>query len=162
MGDRGGTATRPSSSPSRIPLYPMGDRGGTATVGRVQSQTRNYIRWEIGGEPQLVGTMGRGRVLYPMGDRGGTATYRGRGDVSAYYTRWEIGGEPQLRQSTRWSTVYYTRWEIGGEPQPALNVGPQISALYPMGDRGGTATTSPTIIRERQLYPMGDRGGTAT
>ena len=34
--------------------------------------------------------------------------------------------------------------------------------LYPMGDRGGTATVSGRANRSRPLYPMGDRGGTAT
>ena len=56
----------------------------------------------------------------------------------------------------------YTRWEIGGEPQPAPTAPSSRCQLYPMGDRGGTATQTHATALRIQLYPMGDRGGTAT
>ena len=38
----------------------------------------------------------------------------------------------------------------------------RLYQLYPMGDRGGTATYMLTLTFRTKLYPMGDRGGTAT
>ena len=57
-----------------------------------------------------------------MGDRGGTATMK----AGCHLNR------------------YYTRWEIGGEPQHMLDVSDEDIELYPMGDRGGTATLMPS------------------
>ena len=99
MGDRGGTATAALAASEENQLYPMGDRGGTATIDAHAWGLPHYTRWEIGGEPQLVGMQSR------------------RG---FHYTRWEIGGEPQLRPPALRSRTYYTRWEIGGEPQQRL------------------------------------------
>ena len=98
----------------------MGDRGGTATGTVDGSEIEHYTRWEIGGEPQ-------------PGERS-----IGHGQD---YTRWEIGGEPQQSAQSYWETLDYTRWEIGGEPQ-LPNIEDKWSRLYPMGDRGGTATSS--------------------
>ena len=59
-------------------------------------------------------------------------------------------------------TAHYTRWEIGGEPQPDGRRHRRGNELYPMGDRGGTATSGEDLRSSDTLYPMGNRGGTAT
>ena len=119
MGDRGGTATQTCETLYNLELYPMGDRGGTATPVVGARASFYYTRWEIGGEPQRDDDDGGGGV---------------------HYTRWEIGGEPQPSPSRTASRSYYTRWEIGGEPQHPLYLYRWLAVLYPMGDRGGTAT----------------------
>ena len=55
-------------------VYPMGDRGGTATTDRAAAHPREFIRWEIGEEPQRQDVVRGLHLVYPMGDRGGTAT----------------------------------------------------------------------------------------
>ena len=122
-------------------LYPMGDRGGTATDRLTTLTSAHYTRWEIGGEPQQ-------RIELTTFDH--------------HYTRWEIGGEPQQKTSLTRMIYDYTRWEIGGEPQRHRRPQAGPDELYPMGDRGGTATPMTRTPATHILYPMGDRGGTAT
>ena len=115
----------------------MGDRGGTATE-----------------RPRSRGAVG----LYPMGDRGGTATDRTLGPFGINYTRWEIGGEPQLFRLRVSNGDDYTRWEIGGEPQLILLPLRATAQLYPMGDRGGTATV-PLLPPSHDDYTRWEIGG---
>ena len=97
-----------------------------------------------------------------MGDRGGTATQDVPGKARANYTRWEIGGEPQLGYVGKGDNpIIIPDGRSGGNRNTRLCTGGS-KPLYPMGDRGGTATALPTGVRRRVLYPMGDRGGTAT
>ena len=118
MGDRGGTATLSPGIRCLGSLYPMGDRGGTATHCKMHVL---LLR------------------LYPMGDRGGTATRHPVVDHPANYTRWEIGGEPQHN---------------------IINI--NFSFIIPDGRSGGNRNEQRLQELERELYPMGDRGGTAT
>ena len=163
MGDRGGTATRPISSVGGGQLYPMGDRGGTATSGLHSLQfVILYPMGDRGGTATLVLPDINPALLYPMGDRGGTATYSNGDPSAAYYTRWEIGGEPQHVVDHRPVMPIIPDGRSGGEPQRMGTAPTRGGELYPMGDRGGTATTPSRRPPTTQLYPMGDRGGTAT
>ena len=140
MGDRGGTATRTLNGPTSPRLYPMGDRGGTATGGWLQSARFHYTRWEIGGEPQHSLSDTPGMYIIPDGRSGGNRNSCDRlHRLREYYTRWEIGGEPQHYADDGQIRADYTRWEIGGEPQH-VDLYTITGGLYPMGDRGGTAT----------------------
>ena len=96
-----------------------------------------------------------------MGDRGGTATSRDSSAAVNYYTRWEIGGEPQQLANNHANRADYTRWEIGGEPQrkAECNGG---SPIIPDGRSGGNRNQHDDHHHYVALYPMGDRGGTAT
>ena len=118
----------------------MGDRGGTAT---------------------RLSTCRFDSRLYPMGDRGGTATCASDATAPLYYTRWEIGGEPQHAGLDRLETRDYTRWEIGGEPQHQATTAPR-SQIIPDGRSGGNRNFHIQRLDGQALYPMGDRGGTAT
>ena len=53
----------------------------------------------------------------------------------------------------------YTRWEIGGEPQPRFYHQIVPPLLYPMGDRGGTATID-SQARLTVYYTRWEIGGT--
>ena len=68
---RNGTA----SSDELSVVYPMGDRGPAATRPlRVAVFRAEFIRWEIGGQPQPSATARRNAGgVYPMGDRGPAA-----------------------------------------------------------------------------------------
>ena len=68
MGDRGPAATRPSRLRLRGYSLSWRDRGPPQ-----QCCQRQFIRWEIGGQPQRSSDRRRARV-YPMGDRGPAAT----------------------------------------------------------------------------------------
>ena len=57
--------------------------------------------------------------------------------------------------------ILYPMGDRGGTATVIESVKRKIR-LYPMGDRGGTATLNPIPSTHPQLYPMGDRGGTAT
>ena len=96
-----------------------------------------------------------------MGDRGGTATSVLVVEIEHNYTRWEIGGEPQLIPQEDLPHEIIPDGRSGGNRNIRLRV-PHLLALYPMGDRGGTATTPTSAMNASPLYPMGDRGGTAT
>ena len=74
-----------------------------------------------------------------MGDRGGTATDNCTSSFITNYTRWEIGGEPQRYPSVRVPSV-----------------------IIPDGRSGGNRNAKGTLLHLNSLYPMGDRGGTAT
>ena len=75
-----------------------------------------------------------------------------------YYTRWEIGGEPQPSVGSLSENRYYTRWEIGGEPQLDDAIYTAVEQLYPMGDRGGTATLAKHDVPHR-YYTRWEIGG---
>ena len=144
MGDRGQTATGwHGASAGYRGVYPMGDRGQTATTSCSWSTSAEFIRWEIGGKPQ-PNRQRYAFVLSLSDGRSGANRNRSRRAChppSPEFIRWEIGGKPQLGRDT------------------ALRRGDQV---YPMGDRGQTATASLTRARRPRVYPMGDRGQTAT
>ena len=103
----------------------MGDRGGTATrVQRIDEVLE----------------------VYPMGDRGGTATIAVSRSMLPKFIRWEIGEEPQQAHARQPVLVQFIRWEIGEEPQLENPLPPPPLRVYPMGDRGGTATTPPSVL----------------
>ena len=118
-----------------------------------------------------------------MGDRGGTATTSLMSNARGHYTRWEIGGEPQRNDTVFAWSVIIPDGRSGGNRNASYRR-QETGRLYPMGDRGGTATRSiwssssadytrweiggePQLshalyVNTSLLYPMGDRGGTAT
>ena len=99
--------------------------------------------------------------LYPMGDRGGTATISLSISSIINYTRWEIGGEPQQETGVIPGIEIIPDGRSGGNRNDG-DTDFDGDTLYPMGDRGGTATGWRDSRRRLPLYPMGDRGGTAT
>ena len=74
-----------------------------------------------------------------MGDRGGTATHAAIQANPTYYTRWEIGGNRNQSRS------HLPEW-----------------CIIPDGRSGGNRNGLLHSAAARRLYPMGDRGGTAT
>ena len=59
--------------------------------------------------------------------------------LRGYYTRWEIGGEPQLPVLTSVHPLIIPDGRSGGNRNHPHELQP-FFVLYPMGDRGGTAT----------------------
>ena len=81
-----------------------------------------------------------------MGDRGGTATQKLPRFNFSDYTRWEIGGEPQQKVREVPLLVIIPDGRSGGNRNVELGIGMGLG-LYPMGDRGGTATVSERVPR---------------
>ena len=123
----------------------------------------NYTRWEIGGEPQHEPFRKLLHCYYTRWEIGGEPQRACKPEVRHHdYTRWEIGGEPQPFAVQHASRTYYTRWEIGGEPQLKMAC-PFMTAHYTRWEIGGGNRNSRSDSDvQQQLYPMGDRGGTAT
>ena len=144
-------------------IIPDGRSGGEPQLARYpRRRVVYYTRWEIGGGTATVARcVPVFSKLYPMGDRGGTATPSVHAGRNRYYTRWEIGGEPQpIGVDSRYPFII-PDGRSGGNRNSYANVQGSLG-LYPMGDRGGTATGGIGHHQLDSLYPMGDRGGTAT
>ena len=77
------------------------------------------------------------------------------------FIRWEIGEEPQLRMAVLHRALEFIRWEIGEEPQLEVIPNEQMDSLS--DGRSGRNRNSPQrCCCPFRVYPMGDRGGTAT
>ena len=153
MGDRGQTATSPAASPRLLGptslsdgrsganrnyflfmeylggVYPMGDRGQTATQPPALRFRAEFIRWEIGGKPQHVSGRASPRHGVSLSD-GRSGANRNRGRVCTAAT-----------------VIKFIRWEIGGKPQRhRCHRRARRPRVYPMGDRGQTATVGVTAV----------------
>ena len=124
---------------------------------------RYYTRWEIGGEPQLLL---RCLLLWLIGF---SALERAVWRTPRCRPFFELAGGRRLSTLTEdnlllchgFGMVDYTRWEIGGEPQRQRLPAPTPS-IIPDGRSGGNRNSVAAILAPIILYPMGDRGGTAT
>ena len=120
--------------------------------------TTNYTRWEIGGEPQPNPWNVDPPGIIPDGRSGGNRNAsRIRQGKVIDYTRWEIGGEPQRIASLPTGRLIIPDGRSGGN-RNARNFTTTSVTLYPMGDRGGTATVRDGS-REHPYYTRWEIGG---
>ena len=149
----------------RLPYYTRWEIGGEPQpCDGFPFDSPNYTRWEIGGEPQLCRARASlGLLIIPDGRSGGnrncstTPTF-----VCIIIPDGRSGGNRNARRRVWPGGLIIPDGRSGGNRNKRGGTAGLSPELYPMGDRGGTATYDVTHSRICSLYPMGDRGGTAT